>query len=137
MPRREHPDKLPYNHNIGKRVSEMAGAGVPVKDILAAIQSYQSAPASLNAFYRLYREDMDKARARNTEIIGNKVINQAINGDDESPNTWKSREFYLRSQGGWSPKSTEETREVGTEEEEIESAVSALMKALGKDSDSE
>lgn len=133
--RTPHPDTLPYNPQIGKRVKEMAGAGVPVREIFSAIQSYQSAPGSLTTFYKLYRADMDMARANNIEIIGNKVINQAINGDDEHPNTWKSREFYLRSQGGWSPKSTEETREVGSEEEETESAVNALLKALGKDTD--
>lgn len=131
----KHPDELPYNHNIGKRVKEMAGAGVPVKDIFAAIQSYQDAPGSLSTYYKLYRTDMDAARAANSEVIGSKVIEQAKHGDDESPNTWKAREFYLRSHGGWSPKTTEETREVGSEEEETETAVAALLKALGKDSD--
>jgi len=111
----------------------MAGAGVTVKDIFAGIQHFQNAPGSLTTFYRLYRQDMDRARAENTEVIASKIINQARNGDDDSPNTWKSREFYMRSVGGWSPKSTEETREVGSEEEETESAVNALLKALGKE----
>ena len=127
-----HPDTLPYNHNIGKRVKEMAEVGVSVKDIFAGIQDLQHAPGSLTTFYKLYRMDMDNARAKTSEIIGSKVVKQAVDGDEESPNTWKSRELYLRSHAGWSPKTTEETREVGTEEEETESAVNALLKALGK-----
>lgn len=130
-----HPDKIPYNQVIGNKVKAMAGAGVPVKDILAAIQKYQQAPGSLTTFYKLYRTDMDEARGKNSELIGSKVVNQAINGDDESPNTWKAREFYLRSHGGWSPKTTEQVQEIGSDEEETESAVAALMKALGKDTD--
>ena len=127
-----HPDTLPYNHNIGKRVKELAGV-VGVKDIFAAIQSYQHAPGSLTTFYKLYRNDLDSARIDKVAPIGNKVYKQALTGDDESPNTWKARELILRSQAGWSPKTTEETREVGTEEEETDSAVNALLKALGKE----
>jgi hypothetical protein len=130
-----HPDKLPYSKIIGKRVNEMAAAEMRVVDILAAIQKYGNAPASLATFYRLYRGDMAEARAVNAEAIGGLVVKQAISGDPDAPNTWKARELYLRAHGGWSPKTTEQLQEVGSEEEETESAVAALMKALGKDTE--
>lgn len=130
-----HPDTLPYNKEIGKKVSELAGAGVPVKEIFSVIQSYQYPPGSLTTFYKLYRKDMDTARALNAELIGNRVIHQAIKGDIKDPATFKSQDLFLRSQAGWSPKTIEETREIGSDEEETESAVEALMKALGKNVD--
>lgn len=128
---------LPYNPEIAKKVKEQTRAGVPVRTIFASIQQYQSAPGSYSTFYKLYREDMELARGATIEAVGNKVVDQALNGDPEAGNTWKAREFYLRTQGGWSPKETIETREVGSDEEEDESAINALMKALGKDADSE
>jgi len=131
----QHPDTLGYNSEIGKRVRELSAAGVTVKDIFSDIQSYASAPGSYTTFYKYYRQDLDSPRIAKNMIIGDKVANQAINGDDDSPNTWKAREFWLRTQAGWTPKEAVETREVGTDAEEAESAVDALMKALGKDTE--
>ncbi len=129
--------KLPYNPHIAKKVKELVRNGVPVRTIFASIQQYQDAPQSYTTFYKHYRQDMEEARASIIGAIGDKVVNQALNGDDDSGNTWKAREFYLRTQGGWTPKESIETREVGTDEEEEESAINALMKALGKDADSD
>lgn len=129
--------KLPYNDEIAKRVRELTRAGVPVKSIFAEIQKYQDAPGSYTTFYKNYGSDMEMARGSAVEAVGNKVVNQALNGDEDAGNTWKAREFYLRTQGGWTPKEAVETREVGTDAEEEESAVDALMKALGKDDSGE
>ena len=126
---------LQKNAEIAKRVRELTRAGVPVGQIFADIQSYAFAPGSYTTFYKYYGQDMEAARAAITEAVGSRVINQAINGDPEQPTTWKSQELYLRSHGGWSPKSTEQTQEVGNEPEEAESAVDAMMKFLGKSSD--
>lgn len=123
---------LPYNPEIAKKVKEQVRAGVPVRTIFASIQQYANAPGSYSTFYKLYRSDMEMARGSTIEAIGNKVVDQALNGDPEAGNTWKAREFYLRTQGGWTPKETIETREVGSEDEEEENAINALMKALGK-----
>jgi len=128
--------KLPYNDEIAKRVRELVRAGVPVRSIFAEIQKYQDAPGSYTTFYKLYKMDMEMAKGAAIEAIGNKVVEQALYGDPDAGNTFKAREFYLRTQGGWSPKETIETREVGSEEEEEESAVNALMKALGKSDES-
>ena len=132
-----HPDTLGYNPEIGKRVHSMKRSGVPVRAIFAEIQSYQNAPKSLRDFYKYYRMDMERAVALTAETIGGSVVDQAINGDPEAANTWKAREFYLRTQADWSPKTIEETREIGSDEEEEESAVNALLKALGKDTGEE
>jgi hypothetical protein len=133
-----HPHKLSYNPEIAKKVKEQTRAGVPVRTIFASIQKYQDAPGSYTTFYKLYREDMELAKGATIEAVGNKVVDQALNGDPDAGNTWKAREFYLRTQGGWTPKETVETREIGSDDEEEESAINALMKALGKDaSDSE
>lgn len=126
---------LEKNPEIAKRVRELVRSGVPVGQIFADIQSYAFAPGSYTTFYKYYGKDMEAARAAITEAIGSRVINQAINGDPEMPTTWKSQELYLRSHGGWSPKSTEQTQEVGSDQEEAESAVDAMMKFLGKGSD--
>jgi hypothetical protein len=79
---------------------------------------------------------MELAKGSTIEAVGNKVVDQALNGDPEAGNTWKAREFYLRTQGGWTPKETVETREVGTDDEEEEAAIDTLMKALGKSNES-
>lgn len=131
----KQPHQLEYNPEIGKRVREMTRAGVTIKGIFAAIQHMQYAPGSINTFNKYYRMDREAALAATTEVVGNKVVDQAINGDDDAPNTWKARELYLRSHGDWSPKTKEEISEVGSEEEETESAINALMKALGKDTE--
>ena len=57
------------------------------------------------------------------------------NGDPKDGVTFKSQELYLRTQGGWTPKETVETREIGSDEEEEESAINALLIALGKSED--
>ena len=130
-----HPNKLTYNSEIGKKVRENSAAGVTLKDTMAEIQSYAWAPVSTTSFYKYYGDDWQGPRNEITRQVGNKVANQAINGDPESPTTFKSQDLWLRTQGGWTPKTVEETREVGTDAEEQESAVEALMKALGKSSE--
>lgn len=131
----KHPDTLPYNREIAKRIRELTRAGVPVVTIFADIQSFSSAPGSLKTYYKLYRQDMESARASTTEQIASKLIKKALEDDTSDPAVHKSREFYLDRVGGWNKKTVEETREVGSEEQENEGAVNALMAALGKSVD--
>ena len=128
----KQPNQLPYKKNIANKVKALTKAGVPVQSIFASIQSFQDAPASLTTFYKLYRADMESVRAATTEKIANKVIATALEGPEDSPHTHKSRELYLDRIGGWNKKETVESREVGTEEEQNEGAVNALLAALGK-----
>lgn len=119
-----HPDTLGYNREIGKKVRELS-PNHNVKDIFAAIQSYGSAPGSLKTFYKYYGNDLREPRMNLTNKIGDKVAEQALDGD------FKSQEFWLRARGGWTTKDVVETRELGTEEEENEGHVNALLTALG------
>jgi hypothetical protein len=91
----------------------------------------KDAPQSYTTFYKLYREDMDKVKFQLDAKVGKTVIEQALKGD------FKSQELYLRSRAGWSPSSHVQEQEVGTDDEENEGAVSALMAALGKETDEE
>lgn len=122
------PEELGYNGNIGAKVYDMTKAGVSVKDIFEAVQvSYgSSAPSSLTTFYKYYRGDMARAKGEINELIGNKVVQQALEGD------FKSQELYLRSKAGWSPNETVNNKEQEDELEEAESAVEALARLLGK-----
>jgi hypothetical protein len=128
---------LEYNAEIAKVVRRNAAAGVTLKDTFAEIQHMAWAPRSMTTLMKKYGQDWHSTKASIAAKIGNRVVTQAIEGDIDHPATWKSQELYLRSHGGWSPKSTEQTQEVGTEEEEAESAVNSLMKLLGKDSEEE
>lgn len=119
-------EKLEYNKRIGQRVFEMTQAGVSVRDIFGAIQTYQDAPKSMTTFYRLYRQDMDNAKGEVVEKIGNKIVQQALEGD------FKSQELYLRSKGGWSPSETQKHGDEESEMEEAESALEALERLLGR-----
>lgn len=125
----ELPDKLPYSAIIGKHVRKGIISGVSIKDIMASIQKFQHAPASTSSFYKLYGADIAEVKFDTSSAIGNVVVQQAMAGD------FKAAEFYLRSKGGWSPTSTVEEREVGSEEEEDRSAVEDIMARLGKFND--
>jgi len=118
--------QLKRNGHIANRVKEMTRARVSVRDIFGAIQNYADAPASMTSFYKYYRQDMDEVRAETVEKIGNKVVDQALEGD------YKSQELYLRSKGGWSPQETQNSKEAESEMEEAESAIDALARLLGK-----
>jgi len=127
---------LPRNPAIAARVKEGIRNGVAIKTIFASIQDLQDAPSSKTTFYKTYGQDMEDAKFSIVSAIGNRVVDQALNGDPKEGVTFKSQELYLRTQGGWTPKEGIETREVGTDEEEEESAINALMTALGKSDDS-
>lgn len=132
----KQPNALPHSKRIANKVREMAPT-TNVKEIFSSIQKYQNAPRSLSTFYKLYRVDLEEAKADIAQKIGDKVINSALNGDEDNPLTHKSREFYLDRKGGWSKKETVEHREVDSEEEENKSAVESLMSSLGIDAPEE
>ena len=122
---------LKKNPNIARKVREGIRGGVSVAQIFKSVLHMKDAPQSYTTFYKLYREDMDEVKFEIYQKVGKTVIEQALDGD------FKSQELYLRSRAGWSPSSHVQEQEVGTEEEENESAVNALMAALGKETDDE
>lgn len=121
-------NELEYNGKIGARVYEMTKAGVSVRDIFESVQVGfgSAAPASMTTFYKYYRGDMARARSEINELVGSKVVQQALDGD------FKSQELYLRSKAGWSPSETQKHGEDESEMEEAESAIEALERLLGK-----
>ena len=121
--------KLPKNPNIARKVREGIKGGVAVTQIFKSVLHMKNAPQSLTTFYKLYRQDMDEVKFEIDQKVGKTVIDQALDGD------FKSQELYLRSRAGWSPSSHVQEQEVGTEEEENECAVNALIAALGKETD--
>ena len=123
--------KLPKNPNIARKVREGISGGVTVRNIFASVLHMKDAPQSYTTFYKLYREDMDDVKFTLDAKVGKTVIDQALEGD------FKSQELYLRSRAGWSPSSHVQEQEVGTEDEENEGAVNALMVALGKEAEEE
>lgn len=123
--------KLPKNPNIARKVREGISGGVTVRNIFASVLHMKDAPQSYTTFYKLYREDMDEVKFTLDAKVGKTVIDQALEGD------FKSQELYLRSRAGWSPSSHVQEQEVGTDDEENEGAVSALMAALGKGAEEE
>ena len=123
--------KLPKNPNITRKVREGISGGVTVRNIFASVLHMKDAPQSYTTFYKLYREDMDDVKFTLDAKVGKTVIDQALEGD------FKSQELYLRSRAGWSPSSHVQEQEVGTDDEENESAVNALMVALGKGAEDE
>ena len=121
--------KLPKNPNIALKVREGISGGVSVQQIFKSVLHMKNAPQSYPTFYKLYREDMDDVKFSIDAEVGKTVIQQAKEGD------FKSQELYLRSRAGWAPSSHVQEQEVGTEDEETEGAVNALMAALGKDTE--
>lgn len=122
------PAALPYRKAIANKIRRMIRDGVQVRDIMASIQSLQDAPSSIATFYKTYGADMAEERAAIVGMVGNKVVQQALDGD------FKSQELYLRSKGGWSPNSTVNENEQETDPDMDESAIDALMTLLGKSS---
>jgi hypothetical protein len=125
------PAALPYRKAIANKIRRMIRDGVQVRDIMASIQSLQDAPSSIATFYKTYGADMAEERAAIVGMVGNKVVQQALDGD------FKSQELYLRSKGGWSPNSTVNENEQETDPDMDESAIDALMTLLGKSSTQE
>ena len=120
------PAAIPYKKAIANRIRRMIRDGVAMKDIMVAIQELQDAPTSFATFYKIYGQDIAQERADIVGMVGNKVVQQALEGD------FKSQELFLRSKGGWSPNSTLNEQEQETDPEQDEAAIDALMTLLGK-----
>lgn len=116
---------IPYSKDIANKLRKGIRQGLNVKQLYGSIQSLQNAPGSLQTFYKLYKADMDEERAIIVGKVGEKVIEQAMDGD------FNSQQFYLRSRGDWSPQSTVSEVELDSADEEV-NAIDALMAALGK-----
>jgi len=123
------PAPSPYKKAIANRIRKMVREGVSMKDIMVSIQDLKDAPTSFATLYKLYGKDIAQERADIVGKVGDKVVQQALDGD------FKSQELFLRSKGGWSPNSTVNEQEQDVDADEDESAIDALMTLLGKSRD--
>lgn len=115
------------NDKIAKDIYHKVSAGVSIKDLLNhLVATYKDAPHSTSTLYKHYGTDIAKAKADVIERIGNVMIQKALDGDV------KAAEFYLRSQAGWSPQSTENVNTSLVPEEEDNSAADELARLLGR-----
>lgn len=115
------------NTKIAKDIYAKVAAGVSVRDLLNhLVATYPDAPKSTSTLYKYYGDDIAQAKADVIERIGNVMIQKALDGDV------KAAEFYLRSQGGWSPQSTENVNTSLTPEDEDNSATDELARLLGR-----
>ena len=121
------PNELGYCNRIAEKVRVQAAAGVPVSEIFASIQRHQKAPRSLATFYKYYRDDMDEARGKVTEQLGQIVIGKAAGGD------LKAAELWLTTKGGWSKQSTQTNVDLDekTDDSEKNAALDVLLGKLG------
>ena len=128
-------EKLPYSKLVEKAVIEMIQGGVPIRQIITAIQHLQDAPRSLSTLYKWYGPAMEAERAKINGAVGKRVIDQALYGDPTDGVTFKSQELFLRAKGGWSPQNTVNEVEQETDPELDVSAADQLMNLLGFDTD--
>lgn len=121
------PATYTFNKDIANYIEKCVKGGVSVKDMLAAMQDkFQLAPRNMSTLYRVYGSHMAEVRASLVAQIGDKVVQQALQGD------FKSQELYLRSKGGWSPNATVNEVEQEGDPDEDEGAIDLLMAKLGK-----
>jgi hypothetical protein len=118
---------------IAKCVRENARKGLNMTQIFAICvdKGYDQIPRSSTTFNKLYRKHFEGAKADLDSQIANKVIENALNGSDDSPTVQKDRHFYLERKAGWNKTEVQEHREVEDDETEKLSALDSLISALG------
>ena len=126
------PEALKYKKPIANKIKRLIKSGVSMRDIFADIQHLKGAPSSPTTVYKIYAKDIAEARAEIYEAVGNKVLDQALNGDPKDGATFKSQELFLRSRAGWSPTSTVQEQELEKDPDTDVSAIDELMTLLGK-----
>jgi hypothetical protein len=129
---KDMPEALKYKKPIANKIKRLIKSGVSMRDIFADIQHLKGAPSSPTTVYKIYAKDIAEARAEIYEAVGNKVLDQALNGDPKDGATFKSQELFLRSRAGWSPTSTVQEQELEKDPDTDVSAIDELMTLLGK-----
>jgi len=82
------PAALPYKKAIANRIRKMIRDGVAMKDIMVSIQELQDAPSSFATFYKTYGQDIAQERSDIVGQVGNVVVQQALDGDFKSQNSF-------------------------------------------------
>lgn len=120
--------KLKYERReyIAKRLVHLIDDGVSIPVIMDTLSAEfgTEVPSSSSTFYKLYGQDIAKARAAFQQWLGGKARQRIEEGSD------KILELALRSKAGWKPESSVDINEGDGEGEG--SALDTLMELLGK-----
>lgn len=120
-------DPIPHRKPIAKHITRRIKEGVTIKVIMDEIQSFQDAPKSLPTFYKVYAEDIAKARGEYQGWLGS-VANERIAGGSD-----RILELALRSKAGWNPQQSVTVTEGDPDElDEDTSAIEELKTLLGR-----
>lgn len=113
---------------IAKRITHLIDDGVSIPVIMDTLSAEfgTEVPSSSATFYKVYGNDIAKARAAFQQYLGGKARQRIEEGSD------KILELALRSKAGWKPESSVDVNEGNGEGEG--SALDALMELMGKKS---
>ena len=117
------------NEHAARYVREGILRGRTVKSIIeGAIAKYSSVPHNHNTFMRVYGADIQDARDKMLNDIGDMVLARAKESD-------KILELLARSRGEFNPTDKVAVAEVDGSDLDDNSAIKDLMRLLGKDAD--
>lgn len=123
------PYMPPYKRkeHVAKRLTGLIDNGVTMATILDTLSAEfgTDIPSSSSTFYKVYGDDIAKARASFADWLGNKARQRIDEGSD------RILELALRSKAGWKPQESIEVTE-GDGSHEGSSALDVLMEKLGK-----
>jgi hypothetical protein len=118
--------KRQHQLKIASHIRGSIAAGVSMRVIFDEIQKYDDAPQSMQTFYKVYRGDIAESRGNMHQLVGNKILEKALEGDT------KMLELVARSKMGWSPLTTVNENDITDEADENTTAVEELATLLGK-----
>lgn len=123
-------EQLSYKRRepIAKRIVGLIDDGVTMNVILDTIQAEfgTDVPKSTQTIYKLYGDDIAKARAGFQSYLGKKAFQRIEEGSD------RILELALRSKAGWKPQESV-TIDEGEDSEQGSSALDTIMDLLGKE----
>jgi len=115
------------NEHAARYVREGILRGRTVKSIIdGAIAKYSCVPHNHNTFMRVYGADIQDARDKMLNYIGDMVLERAKESD-------KILELLARSRGEFNPTDKVAVAEVDGSDLDDDSAVNNLMRILGRD----
>jgi len=110
--------------------SRLARGATITSIVESAAAKFELSPPTYRTFVRVYKEDIEEAKAKLEDDIGDMVISRAKESD-------KILELLARSRGNFNPVDKLAVAQTDLEDLDEDSAVKDLMRLLGKDVDEE
>ena len=129
---------IPYSKDIESFVKKYALVGKNLTNIfeLAQAQGFQNMPNSRETFSKKYKHVVDQIKMDKISRVADKVYERAVGGTEDNPDGYfPAQELILATQAGWSK--TQVNVDVDATEDDGGDAKSALLAALGLDTDDE